>query len=128
MSRQRALHACFSVDFVLAHTLAKWQWRGGCIGVLANLVAIENPFSRPIPKLLMGHSGGMGEHMTFRKFLRVAAVCDALGVSRATFYRMVRDGQFPRPVQLTAQVRVWPAEVVASWMDAKVQEAMKTPT
>ena len=71
----------------------------------------------------MGHFGGKGERMSFSKFLRMAAVCDALGVSRATLYRMVRDGHFPRPVMVTANVRAWPADMVAAWMHEKVKQS-----
>ncbi len=108
-----------------APKLGTWGWTRV---VRANLSRLRTQSRDPFLQFFMGHFGGMGEHMTFRKFLRTAAVCEALGVSKATLHRMVRDGHFPSPVKLTAQVRVWPAEMVASWVDAKVQESMKTPT
>jgi predicted DNA-binding transcriptional regulator AlpA len=32
------------------------------------------------------------------KFLRPAAIAEMIGVSLATFYRMIDDGIFPRPI------------------------------
>jgi prophage regulatory protein len=40
-------------------------------------------------------------------------------VSAATLWRMVKDGEFPAPVKLTAGVTAWRVENVREWMDAK---------
>lgn len=51
-------------------------------------------------------------------FLRIwQIVPDLLPVSRATFWRMVRTGRFPRGVRLSSRVTAWPIDVVAEWLD-----------
>ena len=42
---------------------------------------------------------------------------ELLGVSRRTIERMVRDGRFPPPVQLSPNRVVWPAETLTEWAE-----------
>jgi prophage regulatory protein len=46
-------------------------------------------------------------------------VCDALVVSRRTVERMVREGKFPSPVQLSPNRVGWQAETVTAWLDER---------
>ena len=46
-------------------------------------------------------------------------VCDALLVSRRTVERMVREGKFPPPVQLSPNRVGWQAETVTAWLDER---------
>lgn len=39
-----------------------------------------------------------------------------LPVSASTLWRLVRKGQFPAPVKLSANVTAWRAEDVAQWL------------
>ena len=51
-------------------------------------------------------------------FLRVWQIVPGLlPVSRATFWRMVRTGRFPRGVRLSPKVTAWPVDVVAEWLE-----------
>ncbi len=45
-----------------------------------------------------------------------AEVCDALGVSKSTLERMVREGKFPKPVQLAPNRVGWQVDVVTAWL------------
>lgn len=47
--------------------------------------------------------------------LRVEAVLVRVGVSRATLYRLVRDGRFPAPSKVGA-ASVWHASDVDAWI------------
>lgn len=38
--------------------------------------------------------------------------------SAATLWRKVKNGEFPRPVKLSANVTAWRAEEVRAWMEA----------
>jgi prophage regulatory protein len=46
-------------------------------------------------------------------------VQDAVGLSRRTIERMVRDGKFPRPAQLAPNRVGWQMDVVLAWLDQR---------
>jgi prophage regulatory protein len=46
-------------------------------------------------------------------------VCDALLVSRRTVERMVREGKFPPPVQLSPNRVGWQAQTVTAWLEER---------
>jgi len=54
------------------------------------------------------------------RILRLNAVLDRTGLSRATLYRKIQDGTFPR------QVRI--AERCTGWRESAVNEWMQNPT
>ena len=41
------------------------------------------------------------------------------GLSLSTLDRMVKEGRFPRPVQLGDRAVAWPSEVVEKWMASR---------
>ena len=53
------------------------------------------------------------------QFVGYREVQDALGVSRRTVERMVREGKFPRPVQLAPNRVGWLVETVKAWLDER---------
>lgn len=56
------------------------------------------------------------------KFLDVAAVCDRIGLSRSTLYRLVDSGGFPKPVTPIPGRRLWVEAEVMAWMRKKIEE------
>lgn len=42
-----------------------------------------------------------------------------LPVSVATFWRMVRDGDFPKPVRLSARITAWRVSDVRRWIESR---------
>ena len=50
------------------------------------------------------------------KFVGYAEVEQAIGVSRSTIERMVREGTFPSPIQLSANRVGWRLETVLAWL------------
>lgn len=44
-----------------------------------------------------------------------------LGVSSATLWRWVKDGVFPKPMKLSANVTAWRMGDVREWLAAKAQ-------
>jgi predicted DNA-binding transcriptional regulator AlpA len=50
------------------------------------------------------------------QLLSVSDVLALLGVTRTTLFVMRRNGQFPRPVHVGAQLR-WRVSDVRAWMD-----------
>lgn len=51
-----------------------------------------------------------------QQILRAQQACALLGLSRATLYRMIDKGTFPRPVRLSDRTVGWPAGVVYEWI------------
>ena len=50
------------------------------------------------------------------RFLPIKEVVRRTSLSRATVYRLVQSGAFPRPVLLTGARTAWVEAEVASWM------------
>ncbi len=44
---------------------------------------------------------------------------DIIPVSSATFWRMVKAGEFPKPVKLTERCTAWKVEDIRAWMKSK---------
>lgn len=49
--------------------------------------------------------------------MRPRQVCRAIGLSRTTLWRRIRDGDFPRPLRLGGNAIGWRASVVAAYLD-----------
>ena len=50
--------------------------------------------------------------------IRVADVCELLGVSRSTVYRLRSEEDFPEPVKLGAATVRWSIDAIEAWRDA----------
>lgn len=55
-----------------------------------------------------------------RRLIRLPAVIDQTGLSRATIYRRVADGSFPKPVPLGNSLSAWVSDEVDAWVDARI--------
>ena len=53
--------------------------------------------------------------MTVDQILRMPELTRLTGLSKATIYRMVAEGTFPRPVQLGKQAVGWRASAIQRW-------------
>jgi prophage regulatory protein len=53
--------------------------------------------------------------------LPLAEVLRRTGVARATLYELMRDGLFPRPVQLTKRRVAWPDSEVTAFIRGKIE-------
>ena len=51
--------------------------------------------------------------------LRAAAVAERIGLARPTIYRMIKDGEFPRPVKITTRAVGWRESDVAAWIASR---------
>jgi len=50
------------------------------------------------------------------RILRLNAVLDRTGLSRATLYRKIQDGTFPRQVRIAARCTGWRESAVNEWL------------
>jgi prophage regulatory protein len=52
---------------------------------------------------------------TPKRFLRLPAVIDLVGIKRTVIYERVKAGTFPPPIQIGARAVAWDAEELAQW-------------
>ncbi len=50
-------------------------------------------------------------------FVRIYLLAQCLGISRATIYRKVKEGTFPKPVRLGANSIAFKVEEIRQWMN-----------
>lgn len=50
-------------------------------------------------------------------YVRLALLLQLIPFSRATVWRKVKDGKFPKPIKLSEHVTAWRVEDVRAWMD-----------
>ena len=54
------------------------------------------------------------------KFLRLSSVRDRIPYSRATIYRIMADGKFPRPIALGPGAVAWRESEIDAWIQARI--------
>ena len=59
------------------------------------------------------------------RILRAKQVTEAIGLSRTTLWRRVRDGQFPKPVKLGPTAIGWRSAEVEEWLDSRPEASAK---
>jgi prophage regulatory protein len=57
-----------------------------------------------------------------RKFLRLPSVSEKVGLSRSQIYKLIQQGEFPKPIKLGPKISVWIEEKLEAWMDAKIPQ------
>lgn len=50
-----------------------------------------------------------------KKFLRLPAVIEMVGMKRATIYKRIKAGTFPEPVQIGPRAVAWDETTLANW-------------
>lgn len=58
-------------------------------------------------------------------YLRVAQLAPMLSMSRATIWRKVAAGTFPKPVKLSERITAWPVDAIQAFVDKAHEEADK---
>ena len=56
------------------------------------------------------------------KLINIEAVCAATSLARATVYRMIKGGTFPKPCKLSERRVAWPEDVVIDWVRRRTPE------
>lgn len=54
------------------------------------------------------------------KLLRIAAVLERTALSRASVYKFMNDGSFPRPVAIGARAVAWVEADIDDWIQAAI--------
>ena len=58
------------------------------------------------------------------RYIRIKDVCEILGISRSSIYRMVQDKKFPKQIKLTERTAVWKLSAINEWV-AEREKASK---
>lgn len=59
------------------------------------------------------------------KMLRVQDVLKKTGIKRSTIYAMVAAGRFPKPIQLSERMGVWPEDVIDNWLAERIRASQQ---
>ena len=51
--------------------------------------------------------------------LRIGTVAERIGLARPTIYRMVKDGEFPRPIKITTRAVGWRESDLVAWIASR---------
>lgn len=51
--------------------------------------------------------------------LRRAEVLARTGLARSTIYKLMAQGDFPKPVKLTGKAIAWPENVIEEWLASR---------
>lgn len=54
-----------------------------------------------------------------QRYIRRPQVESMTGLSRSTIYRLMDEGDFPRPVRLTGKAVGWPEQAVTDWLNSR---------
>ena len=58
---------------------------------------------------------------TYQKLMRLPQVLDRYPVSRSTLYKQIKQGVFPKPVQISDKSVAWIESEISRILDAKIQ-------
>jgi prophage regulatory protein len=61
-----------------------------------------------------------------RALLRRQQVQALTGLARSTIYKLISQGDFPPPIQLTAKSVAWPSDAISAWIDSRVTAVKAT--
>ncbi|MCP5451468.1 MAG: AlpA family transcriptional regulator [Gammaproteobacteria bacterium] len=54
------------------------------------------------------------------RFIRLPEVCRTVGLPKSTVYKLMTEGDFPRPVKLTSRVSAWLEEEIDGWKQERI--------
>jgi prophage regulatory protein len=78
------------------------------------------------PPPLPSHSSGTPADGGPVRFLRLPEVRRRVPYSRATIYRLITAGKFPRPYSLGARAVAWLESEVNAWIEARLSAAARS--
>ena len=53
------------------------------------------------------------------KLMNIKETCAAVQLSRVTIWRLVRKGQFPKPIHLSERSRAWREDEINIWIEQR---------
>lgn len=62
-----------------------------------------------------------------QSLLRLPAVIERTGYSRASIYAAIKGGKFPAPIKLGARAVAWPSGDIDTFVQQRIDESRKVP-
>ena len=56
------------------------------------------------------------------RLLPIAAVVEKAGICRSYVWKLIGQGDFPRPLRLGKRARVWRSDEIDAWIEARTAE------
>ncbi|MCV6328694.1 helix-turn-helix transcriptional regulator [Pseudomonas aeruginosa] len=60
------------------------------------------------------------------RIIRLKDVIDSTGIARSTIYKLIGEGEFPKPVPLVGRSVGWVESEVHEWIKARIAERDRT--
>jgi prophage regulatory protein len=58
--------------------------------------------------------------MTENRFIRMPDLKSKVGLSKSQIYKLIQQGEFPRPIKLGDKIAVWTQSEIEEWMSSKL--------
>lgn len=65
--------------------------------------------------------------MSEARMLSLRSVMTRIGLSKATIYRLLKQGSFPQPVRMTERSVRWPVEEIDEWVASRPRGVDENP-
>jgi prophage regulatory protein len=62
------------------------------------------------------------------RFIRLPELRRISGLGKTTIYAMIKEDEFPRPVQIGGKAVGWVESEIIEWANARIAKARLTPT
>lgn len=59
------------------------------------------------------------------KYVRISQLTDIVPMSKATIWRKLKDGTFPKPIKLGDRITAWRLDDIEEWLAARHGEVSK---
>jgi len=59
------------------------------------------------------------------KYVRMSQLTEIVPISKATIWRKLKDGTFPKPVKLGERITAWKFDDIEAWLAARHWEVRK---
>jgi prophage regulatory protein len=92
-------------------------------GALREGLAAHSNAIGPVESQLLQNNAGHSPDAPPVRFLRLSEVRTRVPYSRATIYRLIAAGQFPRPYSLGARAVAWLESDIGEWIRVRVGAA-----
>jgi prophage regulatory protein len=63
--------------------------------------------------------------MSISRYVRVNQLTQLIPISKASVWRKVKEGSFPKPIKLGERITAWRMEDVEAWLTARHREVAK---
>lgn len=102
---------------VIALAFAALRWHGCVAEIARGNLGGGAPQGVTLSRFELAAHRAEREPAVAPAFIRIADVLRITALSRATLYRRIADGKFPKPVHLGGRACGWPLHALQAWID-----------